>query len=92
MVLLSAYFRLGGYGFYLKTTEMSFGFQACRRFYIFSIYDSAIFEIHNWSSQQGNSLQEIAIETILVWKNSVQGPFLLKLLFVGLKTMSPSIH
>ena len=40
----------------------------------------------------GVALQDIVIETILGGKNSVQGPLLLKLLFVGLKTMSPSIH
>ena len=38
------------------------------------------------------SLQHIVTETILGRKNSVQGPLLLKLLFLGLKTMSPSIH
>ena len=37
-------------------------------------------------------LQDIVIQTILDGKNSVQGPILLKLLFVGFKTMSPSIH
>ena len=37
-------------------------------------------------------LQDIVIETILGGKNSVQGPLLLKLLFVDLKTMSPSIQ
>ena len=37
-------------------------------------------------------LQDIAIETILGRKNSVQGILLLKLLFVSLKTMSPLIH
>ena len=39
-----------------------------------------------------DSLQDIVIETILVRKNSIQGPLFLKLLFVDLKTMSPSIH
>ena len=34
----------------------------------------------------------IVIETFLGGKNIVQGPLLLKLLFVGLKTMSPSNH
>ena len=38
------------------------------------------------------SLQGIVIETILGRKNSVQGPLLLKLLFVSLKKMSPLIH
>ena len=38
------------------------------------------------------SLQDIVIETILGRKNSVQGPLLLKLLFVSLKTISPLIH
>ena len=36
-------------------------------------------------------LQDIVIETMLGRKNSVQGPLLLKLLFVGLKTMSPFV-
>ena len=35
-------------------------------------------------------LQYIVIETMLGGKNSVQGPLLLKLLFVVLKTMSPT--
>ena len=38
------------------------------------------------------SLQDIVIKTILGRKNRVQGPLLLKLLFVGLKTIPPSIH
>ena len=38
------------------------------------------------------SVQDIVIETILGRKNSVQGPLLLKLLFVSLKIMSPLIH
>ena len=38
------------------------------------------------------SLQDTVLKTILGGRNSVQGPFLLKSLFVGLKTMSPSIH
>ena len=38
-----------------------------------------------------STLQDIVIETMLGGKSSVQGPFLLKLLFVGLKTMSPSV-
>ena len=38
------------------------------------------------------SLQDIAIETLLGRKNSVLGPLLFKSLFVGFKTMSPSIH
>ena len=38
------------------------------------------------------SLQDIVIETILGRKNSVQGPVLLKLLFVSLKRMSQLIH
>ena len=37
------------------------------------------------------TLQELVIETMLSEKNSIQGPLLLKLLFVGLKTMSPSV-
>ena len=37
-------------------------------------------------------LQDIVIETMLGRKNSVQGPLLLKLLFVGLETISPLIH
>ena len=36
-------------------------------------------------------LQDIVIETMLGGENSVQGPLLLKLLFVGFKTMSPSV-
>ena len=36
------------------------------------------------------SLQDIVIKTGV--KNSVQDPLLLKLLFVGFKIMSPSIH
>ena len=36
-------------------------------------------------------LQDIVIETMLGRKNSVQGPLLLKFLFVGLKTMSLSV-
>ena len=36
-------------------------------------------------------LQDIVIETMLGRKNRVQGPLLLKLLFVGLKTMSPFV-
>ena len=38
------------------------------------------------------SLQDIVIEAILDGKNIVQGPLLLELLFVGIETMSPSIH
>ena len=38
------------------------------------------------------SLQDIVIKRILGGKNSVLGHLLLKLLFVGLETMSPSIH
>ena len=37
------------------------------------------------------ALQDVVIERMLGGKNYVQGPLLLKLLFVGLKTMSPSI-
>ena len=37
------------------------------------------------------SLQDIVIETMLGRKNSVQGPLMLNILFVGLKTMSPSV-
>ena len=37
------------------------------------------------------TLQDIAIETMLGRKHSVQDPLLLKLLFLGLKTMSPSV-
>ena len=37
-------------------------------------------------------LQDIVIVTILGGKNSVQGPLLLKLVFVGLKTMSLYVH
>ena len=37
-------------------------------------------------------LQDNGIETILGGKNSIQGPLLLKLLFVGLKRMPQSIH
>ena len=37
------------------------------------------------------ALQNIVIETMLGRENSVQGPLFLKLLFVGLKTMSPSV-
>ena len=37
------------------------------------------------------SLQDIVTETILGGENSVQGPLLLTLLFVGLDTMSPSV-
>ena len=37
-------------------------------------------------------LQDIVIETMLGRKNSVQGPLLLKLLFVGLKTNVPICH
>ena len=47
--------------------------------------------IHLWNTHP-TLLQDIVFETILGEKNSVQGPPLLKLLFVGLKTMSPSIH
>ena len=34
----------------------------------------------------------IVVETILCGKNSIQGPVLLKLQFVGLQTTRPSIH
>ena len=37
------------------------------------------------------TLQDIVIVTMLGRKNSVQGPLLLKFLFVGAKTMSPSV-
>ena len=37
------------------------------------------------------SLQDIVIERVLGGENSLQGPLLLTLLFVGLKTMSPSV-
>ena len=37
-------------------------------------------------------VQDIVIETILGGINIVQGALLLKLLFVGLKTISPSIQ
>ena len=37
-------------------------------------------------------LQDIVIVTVLGGKNSVQGSLLLKLLLIGLKTMSPSVH
>ena len=39
-----------------------------------------------------DSLQDITFEIILGGKNSAQDPLLLKLLFVGQKTMSQSIH
>ena len=37
------------------------------------------------------TLQDIVIETMLGRKNSVQGPRLLKSLFIGFKTISPSV-
>ena len=36
-------------------------------------------------------LQDIVIETMLSRKNSVKSPLMLNLLFVDLKTMSPSV-
>ena len=42
----------------------------------------------NW--KKFATLQDIVTERMLGGKNSVQVPFLLKLLFVGLKTMFPS--
>ena len=40
---------------------------------------------------RSDALQDNVIETMLVGESSVQGPILLKLLFVGIKTVSPSV-
>ena len=41
-------------------------------------------------NQKSSSLHDIVIETMLGGENSVRGPLLLKLLFVGLKTRPSS--
>ena len=47
-------------------------------------------ESHFWSFM-GLTLQDIVIVTMLGVKKIVEGPLLLKSLFVGLRTMSPSV-
>ena len=46
---------------------------------------------HTYNLNSSCHLQIIEIERMLGQQCSVQGPLLLKLLFVGLKTMSPSV-
>ena len=54
-------------------------------------YKFVVVKSHICIEKYLHSLEDIVVKRMLGGKNSVQGPLVLKLLFVGLKTMSPSV-
>ena len=72
----------------------SFMWNICvaKYFHRSQILNLSHFETLSWPSPYLAQLRDMTIETILGRKNIVQYPLLLKLLIVGLKTVSPSIH